>query len=510
MKPSSPRRCTAAWLVAALLLFAGVSTVMTHRAIEAGFFIDGEVYWTAANQPGTAAIYELRVTSYELPFTYPPLAWLLLQPLRLLTLPEAMAALTVALVPASLLLAWSALRQQPRVRAAARPMRAALYLSAAAFLQLSAPVAIGANLANISTFIVLLVLLPFLLPAGHARSIALGVAVGLAAGIKLTPALLVLAFLMRRDWSALAASLATGLGGLAVSFLLLPDAFIRYWFTELWAIDRVGVLWAPGNVSIRGALSRLPLDAGVQSALWLLTSAAIVAALLWLTGAASAQPGRRGLTAASAAQPHAERVQPDARQARPDAGPALPDAVRARVDAGYAWPDTEQAQPDARQAQPDAARAHADAAPVRPGATQVLTDTDRTRSGAKRPGRDVAQALPDAAILCLWGLASLLISPVTWEHHATWVPVLLLIGSVTPWLRGSERAVVLASSALLAAGLLWRGILTGPDFRAFFERWLGPAGPPYWLPPLVMLAMLAACCCWARWRAGRSHATIEA
>ena len=107
-----------------------------------------------------------------------------------------------------------------------------------------------------------------------------GAMTGLAAAIKLTPAVFVLFFLVRRDWRAAVTTVVsfvlTGLLGL----ILAPQDTAQYWFHSLLEPSRAGGLAFATNQSLRGVLHRFDLPGDVESALWALLVAAVVAVAL--------------------------------------------------------------------------------------------------------------------------------------------------------------------------------------------------------------------------------------
>jgi alpha-1,2-mannosyltransferase len=107
--------------------------------------------------------------------------------------------------------------------------------------------------------------------------------VGLAAGIKLTPAVSGLYFLGARRWAAAAFSTVVFVVTVAVSALVVGDQ-ARYYFTALLGdARRVGPIGTAFNQSWRGGISRiLGHDAGYGPAVVLgITVTAVLAVLAW-------------------------------------------------------------------------------------------------------------------------------------------------------------------------------------------------------------------------------------
>ncbi|WP_405946097.1 glycosyltransferase 87 family protein [Streptomyces prunicolor] len=84
-----------------------------------------------------------------------------------------------------------------------------------------------------------------------------GVGIGLAAAIKLTPALFIALLLLARRWKAAAVATAVALGATGLAALVVPDASKFYWTDALWDTTRVGRLDYVSNQSLQGVLARL-------------------------------------------------------------------------------------------------------------------------------------------------------------------------------------------------------------------------------------------------------------
>ena len=94
-----------------------------------------------------------------------------------------------------------------------------------------------------------------------------GVLVGVAAGIKLTPFVVVAWFLVKRDYRAAATTVLATVATVVVGCLLLPDDSRRFWFSALGATSRFGPearLW--GNQSVAAVVDRATQLHGVSPA----------------------------------------------------------------------------------------------------------------------------------------------------------------------------------------------------------------------------------------------------
>ncbi|MFD5828469.1 glycosyltransferase 87 family protein [Lentzea sp. NPDC060358] len=105
-----------------------------------------------------------------------------------------------------------------------------------------------------------------------------GVLIGVAAAVKLTPAIFVLYFLVRRDWRAAATSALTFAGLTMAGFVAAPKDSLQYWLHSLTNPDRIGDMSLSTNQSIRGVLRGFGLAPGAESLVWMALAAVVVAA----------------------------------------------------------------------------------------------------------------------------------------------------------------------------------------------------------------------------------------
>jgi alpha-1,2-mannosyltransferase len=239
------------------------------------------------------SLYQLRAGA--LPFTYPPFAAVVLTVLAVFPQDAAVALLTAASTVALPLMLYLVLRLPgPRGpdRQAARAGRlawtVALAVAAAAIWLDPARAALGYG--QVDIVLAAAVLYDLALP-GTCRW--KGVAIGLAAGIKLTPAIFAVYLLLTRRYRAAATAAAVFAGTVAAGFAVLPASSAWYWAGEFASPGRISPVQDPENQSLLGVLSRTLHTAGVLP-LWLGLAAAVAVTGLALAAAA----GRRGDEAA--------------------------------------------------------------------------------------------------------------------------------------------------------------------------------------------------------------------
>ena len=141
----------------------------------------------------------------------------------------------------------------------------------------------------------LVLLLLVLWDAGRGEHSRLkGVGVGVAAGIKLTPAYFVLYYLMLRQWRAAAVAFATIALTVAVGWIVMPADSGRYWTRIFLDSKRISEdQLHPANQSLWGAIARLeggkptsvvgPMPGHAPPTwLWLLAALGVVVASMWI------------------------------------------------------------------------------------------------------------------------------------------------------------------------------------------------------------------------------------
>ncbi|BDH56245.1 glycosyltransferase 87 family protein [Tsukamurella sp. PLM1] len=261
-------------------------------------FVDLRVYYEAARRVSEGGLYDFALSDYTpqqpLPFTYPPFAGLFFYPLRFLPFP-VVAVGWVALTAGLLFLV---IRMCLAILAAGRgaPSRLGdvprelplLWTAAALWID---PVRTNLDYGQINVVLMTLGVWAAYLVARTAPGPALaprpakvdgasGLLIGVAAGIKLTPAVGGLFLLARgRVWAAACSAVTFG-ATVGISYLLLPAETRRYFTVLLGDTGPIGDPAKPDNQAMRGAMSRfVGYDVGT-GAVWVV-AVAIAAALLF-------------------------------------------------------------------------------------------------------------------------------------------------------------------------------------------------------------------------------------
>lgn len=209
---------------------------------------------------------------HDLPFTYPPFSgvlfsWLAhLEDPTVFTLWQAMSIIGVMYV------VWASLRC---LNVRITPLYLILIpLVTAVMLFGAEPLHGTLYYGQVNILLMVLVCLDFL-PGRYRLP---GIGVGLAAGIKLTPAFFGILFLIQRRWWSAVGCFATFLVTVGIGFLGVTDAK-TFWTDAMFNSDRIGVHDNAGAQSLKSVLIRI---GGIESgAVWLVAALATVALVAW-------------------------------------------------------------------------------------------------------------------------------------------------------------------------------------------------------------------------------------
>ncbi len=278
---------------------------------------DVYVYWYALNNwfNGNSLYDWYALPDYKMyPFTYPPFGAWSLSPLtwfdyetaaRLMIMAIALqTALIVALIGRSLGLSWGS-------AFAIAPWAAILVQ------QCLEPFTQSVGFAQVNTAMMALVMIDVAAPPSWKGR---GVASGLAAAIKLTPAIAVLIFLLRRQWRSAITMVATSITVTLLSWVISPGESTRFFFDAMWDPQRAGDAYYTSNQNLKGFVARA-LPENTWSIAWAITVALALVAAVWLClriqAAATSVVTSHSASDAAVAAPSAVATSP--------ASPALPE-----------------------------------------------------------------------------------------------------------------------------------------------------------------------------------------
>ncbi|MFP7364441.1 glycosyltransferase 87 family protein [Corynebacterium callunae] len=275
----------------ALVVMAALATTLTLwpsifnvRAIEQFTFfyhIDSDVYRAGALaflHGENLYTQDYQVGGIQLPFTYPPIAAAVFVPLGII--PSNIAGILLTLLSTVALWWCIAIVLRRTFTSMDTPDSRLLAFLILPIALSTEPVFQTVQFGQVNIFLMTLVLMDtFTKKPWFPR----GFWIGLAASIKLTPAVFGLYFLVKKDWKGAAVSVASGVGFSALAFLLAPSSSKIYWTETLSDPTRIGNLSYITNQSMRGTLSRmLHENQGLVEKLW------YVAVLACLVGVAVA------------------------------------------------------------------------------------------------------------------------------------------------------------------------------------------------------------------------------
>ena len=224
-------------------------------------------------------LYGFTVTEWELPATYPPFAALLFVPTAWPPLPVVQALFAAG---NAVLLAWLV---HLSLRLAGRRAGPAALVTATALGVWLEPVFQTFVFGQINLALACLVLWDLTRPDGARGK---GLAIGVAAGIKLTPAIFAVYLLLTGRVRAGLTALAGFAGTAAVGAAVLPGASADFWTRRLFETGRVGKAWIVDNQSLQGLAARL-LHTPEPGPWWAVPAAAAGLLGLWLARRAHAR-----------------------------------------------------------------------------------------------------------------------------------------------------------------------------------------------------------------------------
>lgn len=410
-------RAPIAQILGWLCLLGATYPQMYDKEYKLPQHFDVYVYWYALNNwfSGNSLYDWYALPDYKMyPFTYPPFGAWTLSPLtwfdyetaaRLMIMAIALqTAVIVALVGRSLGWSWGS-------AFAIAPWAAILVQ------QCLEPFTQSVGFAQVNTAMMALVMIDVAAPPSWKGR---GVASGLAAAIKLTPAIAVLIFLLRRQWRSAITMVATSLAVTLLSWVISPGESTRFFFDAMWDPQRAGDAYYTSNQNLKGLVARA-LPENAWSIAWAITVALALVAAVWLCLRIQA-------AATSVVTPHV--ISDDAapgplNAAVPATGAAASAADAVELAASDAVASADVTTPSAVATTP--------AAPVLP--------------------ENLATLLTAVVIMTL----GLLVSPITWSHHWVWglASVVALIVVALRLKSAPLAAVALVQGALFIMAPHW-------------------------------------------------------
>ncbi|MCG7596952.1 mannosyltransferase [Mycobacterium sp. PSTR-4-N] len=270
---------------ALLILSIGARLAWTYLLPNGANFVDLHVYVggaAALDRPGTLYdyVYADQTPDFPLPFTYPPFAAVVFYPLHLLPFGIVAFLWTIGIMAALygvVRISQGLLTDSEIDTETAGDRRVAMLWTAVGIW--TEPLRSTFDYGQVNVVLVLAILLA----VRSGRWWLSGLLVGLAAGIKLTPAVSGLYFAGARRWATVAFSAAVFFATIGLSMLVIGEQ-ARFYFTDLLGdARRVGPVGTSFNQSWRGGVSRiLGHDAGYGPAVLAgIAVTAVLAVLAW-------------------------------------------------------------------------------------------------------------------------------------------------------------------------------------------------------------------------------------
>ena len=257
---SSPVVAVLGWLA---LLVPAYWSLVDERG-QWLFKLDSFVYYEAVRQwldGGDLYSWYANPGQHLWPFTYTPLAAWVISPLTWMSYQQATVLLIVATPLCAAVTAYAVLRRLAVAPRMARGLAPWLALIGVIALE---PFPKTMEYAQVNAILMALVAVDlFLVPE---RSRWRGVLSGLAAAIKLTPAVAILVLLARREWRAAATMAGSAVGLTLLAALAAPAESWEFFTSAMWDPGRAGFADYSGNQNLKGAIAR-----GLPEAAWNLT-----------------------------------------------------------------------------------------------------------------------------------------------------------------------------------------------------------------------------------------------
>jgi len=283
---------TLAWRLFQLLTLAALAWAAWRLLGHIPYRIDIDVYrmggkaWLDGRPLyADGAMFHTRA-GLDLPFTYPPLAAVAFSPFAWLSLDVASVAITlttlVLLIASTVIVLTGLDVTASSSSTTSEPawlrrcwLAAAIVAPAVIYLE---PIRSNFDFGQINVVLMTLVIadcVPRRTP--WPRGMLLGVAIAL----KLTPAVFLLYFLLRRDTRTLLVTATSAVVATLAGFALAWRDSCEYWTDTVRNTDRIGTATLNTNQNIAGALARLGLGEGERFVLWMVACFLVLGLTVW-------------------------------------------------------------------------------------------------------------------------------------------------------------------------------------------------------------------------------------
>jgi alpha-1,2-mannosyltransferase len=279
------------WCLLWLLAVAALAPAVGHLFGHVPYRIDIDIYqmggraWLDGRPLYRGDVFFPTPIGLNLPFTYPPLAAVAFCPFAWLRMPAASIAITlitlVLLIVSTMIVltrldVWASSGWLPGP-AWSRRLWLTVVIVGPAALWLE-PISSNFDFGQINVVLMTLVIadcFPRRTPWPRGLLLGLGIA------LKLTPAVFLLYFLLRRDNRAALTSLASFAGATLLGFALAWNDSLEYWTHTVHRTDRIGTAALNTDQNIAGSLARLGLGEQERFVLWVAGCLLVLAVTIW-------------------------------------------------------------------------------------------------------------------------------------------------------------------------------------------------------------------------------------
>ncbi len=244
--------------------WAGAGLSSPHDQFDLKIYYRAVKYWVDGGDLYSYAQPDSLMGS--LGFTYPPLSAVLMAPMATLAW-ESVQVITVCAIAIAAFIMMGLMLQDSVLLKGARGLMIVGVATAAGFL--FEPVRQTIAYGQVNIFLGLLVIFDLLFLARKAPR-WVGVGIGLAAAIKLTPAIFIVYLVVTKRWrAAIVACITAAVASLAAAFFA-PHEVWEFFTKTLWDTSRVGHPDSVFNQSINGLLARIASPDEPSKPLWAL------------------------------------------------------------------------------------------------------------------------------------------------------------------------------------------------------------------------------------------------
>ncbi len=279
------------WCLLWLLAAAGLGYVAWYLFGHTPYRIDIDIYqmgaraWLDGRPLYRGDVLFHTPIGLNLPFTYPPLAAIMFCPFAWLHMPAASVAITaltlVLLIVSTVIVltrldVWNTSTLLPGP-AWLRRWWLAIVIAVPATIWLE-PITSNFAFGQINVVLMTLVIadcMPRRTPWPRGLLLGLGIA------LKLTPAVFLLYFVLRRDKRAALTALVSFVAATLAGFVLAWNDSWEYWTHTVRHTDRIGAAALNTDQNIAGALARLGLGEQQRFLLWVAASLLVLAVTVW-------------------------------------------------------------------------------------------------------------------------------------------------------------------------------------------------------------------------------------